>query len=389
MTEANQLRVNYLVPVDFAGQLEADIKEDTVSLNYIKETMQEKAPRLSVIILGACRNTPIIKTKRGMGGTGWTRMSSAPGMLIAFATDEGKFANDNPTGNNGLFTSQLLQELGRPGATLSATFDAVAQKVWEASNHDQQPYVLSSMGGSYTLVPASGEPVAVAEFKPPPIVSGPSLKIRDFSIDKNDLATSGIVKFKVDAEDANSSPLTYTWRASNGDLKPQDAEAVLATRGLRSMGMSGPVRVTVTVKNNVGETDSKQLMFELPPTTLSQPPADAATAASVQGTRQRILLALNTRLPGASPEGTLQIRVALEDGIPVVEDVRGALPGLPVMADILASQNCQVVILEQPGPANNWLRLRASLQPIDVGQPLTFTIRYMPATLPNPKGKKR
>ncbi len=84
---------NYLVPVDFAAQSEADVEDDGFRVGHILEKLEETAPSVNIVVLDACRNNPFLPNKglvRGLAGIS----TSGTGSLIAFATSPGKVADD-------------------------------------------------------------------------------------------------------------------------------------------------------------------------------------------------------------------------------------------------------------------------------------------------------
>jgi formylglycine-generating enzyme required for sulfatase activity len=143
---------NYLLPVDFDGQDEIDVRNDTYSAGKIQERMEKSGAQLNILILDACRNNPYRGSSRA-GTRGLAAMSAGRGTFIAFATAPGRTASDG-NGQNGLFTENLLGALSTPGLMLGELFDVVRERVDVASNGAQLPWTLSSVVGRYSFVPA-------------------------------------------------------------------------------------------------------------------------------------------------------------------------------------------------------------------------------------------
>ena len=105
---------NYLLPIDFRAQQEADVPYQAYSASRVHERMQAREASLSIVILDACRNNPF----RGVrsASKGLAPMQTDKGSFIAFAAAPGQTASDNPSESNGLFTKHLLDALkaGRP-----------------------------------------------------------------------------------------------------------------------------------------------------------------------------------------------------------------------------------------------------------------------------------
>jgi formylglycine-generating enzyme required for sulfatase activity len=153
---------NYLVPVDFDAKDEADVKYQAYAANRVRDKMRDRGVRLSVLILDACRNNPF-RNVRSAGG-GLAGMSGA-GAFIAFAADEGKTADENPSERNGLFTKHLLQALRQPGLNLDDVFRRVREGVYRESRGTQVPFSYTGVIGDFYFRP----PVAAGSDAKPTI----------------------------------------------------------------------------------------------------------------------------------------------------------------------------------------------------------------------------
>ncbi len=65
--------------------------------------------RMNIVILDACRDNPFARSFR-TATQGLAYMDAPTGTMIAYATAPGKTASDG-TGDNGLYTSKLVQAL--------------------------------------------------------------------------------------------------------------------------------------------------------------------------------------------------------------------------------------------------------------------------------------
>jgi hypothetical protein len=140
---------NYLVPVDFDAKDEADAKYVSYSASRLQERLEKAGARVIVVVLDACRNNPFQSTRSAGGGL--AAMGTGNGTFIAFATAPGKTADDNPRGNNGLFTSHLVQAIEEPGLTLDQVFNRVRERVHRDSQGRQVPWTVSSVIGDVYL----------------------------------------------------------------------------------------------------------------------------------------------------------------------------------------------------------------------------------------------
>ena len=157
---------NYLVPVDFDGQTEIDVRVDSYAVAKVQERMERSGAQLNILLLDACRNNPFRFAGRA-GTRGWAAMNAGRGTYIAFATAPGSVASDNLREDNGLFTKHLLAALSEPGLGLDDLFLYVRGRVYSASEGKQLPWTHSSVLGQYRFVPA---PAAVSVPSPPPAV---------------------------------------------------------------------------------------------------------------------------------------------------------------------------------------------------------------------------
>ncbi len=144
---------NYLVPIDFAAEAEADVEDEAYRVGRLLEGLEDKKPRLSVVVLDACRDNPFRSTRSGSRGL--TGMNAGEGTLIAFATSPGRTAADGPAGGHGLFTASLLDHLDRPGVEVESLFKSVREDVAKRSDRAQIPWSSSSIVGTFYLAAAS------------------------------------------------------------------------------------------------------------------------------------------------------------------------------------------------------------------------------------------
>jgi uncharacterized caspase-like protein len=150
--------VNYLIPVDASLQTDADVLDETVSLDRVLFAV-EPAKQLRLIVLDACRDNPFAKTmkrtvsSRGIG-RGLAKVEpTTPNTMIAFAAKAGSTASDGD--KNSPFAAALVEYLPRPGLDLRKAFGFVRDDVLKNTNNEQEPYVYGSLGGNdVALVPA-------------------------------------------------------------------------------------------------------------------------------------------------------------------------------------------------------------------------------------------
>jgi|GEM_PF-1029840 len=148
---------NYLVPIDATSLTRSAAKFELIDVDRILASLDDQA-RANIIILDACRNTPVesnVVTRSGTRGGGLAGYSTvASGMLVAFATAPGMTAVDG-TGPNSPFTNALVKHIVTPDLEINQMFNRVRKDVVEATNRQQIPWTNSSLLGDLVL-PARG-----------------------------------------------------------------------------------------------------------------------------------------------------------------------------------------------------------------------------------------
>lgn len=162
---------NYLVPVK--SGFPPGGAADEVALRMLAETrlfnaaqavadMSEAGSRCNLVILDACRNTPLLPSKtRSFAGGGLAEMNPPAGSLIAFSTDAGRTALDGD-GANGLYTSELLKNMATPGLTIEQVFKRTRAGVLARSEGSQVPAEYSRLVGDDIYLAGRSTPVAEA-----------------------------------------------------------------------------------------------------------------------------------------------------------------------------------------------------------------------------------
>jgi len=145
---------NYIIPIDFEGDTESDVRYDALAVGKIQDRMERSGAVLNMLILDACRNNPFRFAGRS-SSRGWAAMTGAVGTYVAFATAPGSVADDNPSAPNGLFTHYLLEALSTPGLGLDEVFGLVRARVYSASGNKQLPWTHTSVVGRYSFQPGA------------------------------------------------------------------------------------------------------------------------------------------------------------------------------------------------------------------------------------------
>ena len=140
---------NFLVPVDADIQLEEEVPYSTIDVNLVLDKMEIGKSGVNIVILDACRNNPFSRRFRS-AATGLAQMDAPIGTLIAFATAPGSVAQDG-TGENGVYTRHLLQNMPMPGLPVEQMFKRVRIGVAKDTQETQIPWESSSMKGDFVF----------------------------------------------------------------------------------------------------------------------------------------------------------------------------------------------------------------------------------------------
>ena len=140
---------NYLIPVNANIPGENFLRNRAMSVQQVLDDLNDAKNVLNVVVLDACRDNPF-GWSRG-GNRGLSIVSTQPAdSIIVYATSAGRTASDGD-GRNGLFTSQLINNLATPGLEVKEVFNRTGQDVARASNNNQIPAIYSQFFGTAFL----------------------------------------------------------------------------------------------------------------------------------------------------------------------------------------------------------------------------------------------
>lgn len=156
---------NYLLPTDIPtarlGQ-ENYVIAEAIAVDAIMRRIRSRRPRVSIMILDACRDNPFPRSNtRSLGGTRGLAKSVAPeGTFIMFSAGVGQLALDRLPGEdphpNSVFTRSLIPLIKRPGLSLVATARQVrkqVEKIAKKVKHEQRPAYYDEVTGDFFFVP--------------------------------------------------------------------------------------------------------------------------------------------------------------------------------------------------------------------------------------------
>ena len=148
---------NYLVPTDAKVEYEAELDIALVPVPLVMQQLA-RGSRVNIVMLDACRDNPFAKElSRTLGtrsssalGRGLSRIQTASGTFIAFATQPDNVAQDGD-GRNSPFTRAFLANMDKPGLSLSDLMIEVRNDVMRQTNGKQVPWDSSSLTGRFSF----------------------------------------------------------------------------------------------------------------------------------------------------------------------------------------------------------------------------------------------
>jgi uncharacterized caspase-like protein len=175
--------VNYVLPVDARLEDDVALRYETVSIDDIRQAVDEAAG-VKIIILDACRNNPLadnlarslVTASRSLPMVrGLARIEQSKGTVVAYATQANQVAEDGG-GRNSPFTQALIDNVRKPGVEIGAMFRRVASAVYERTQGRQVPELSISLLSDFYLNQKESDMQAWARIRDK--ADGPAL--RDF-----------------------------------------------------------------------------------------------------------------------------------------------------------------------------------------------------------------
>lgn len=138
---------NYLIPIDAKLDDKVMCQFEAFDINFINKAFMTNSDNINIMILDACRDNPYRSWMRG-GSRGFVAVGNQPaGTIIAFATREGETASDG-TGNNGLYTEILVQEM-KNDQNITEVFQNTRVQVLQKSGNTQCPQEWNMLTGNF------------------------------------------------------------------------------------------------------------------------------------------------------------------------------------------------------------------------------------------------
>ena len=140
---------NYLIPIDY--QIPPVNKHDAnrfcLRLTEVLGILKTHSGKVNIVIIDACRRT----FDRGVASS-FAQVQAPKGTLIAFSTSPNEGAKDgNGQDGHSVYTSALLQYIGRETLSVESLFKKVRKTVYNLTNGTQTPWEHTSLIGDFVF----------------------------------------------------------------------------------------------------------------------------------------------------------------------------------------------------------------------------------------------
>jgi hypothetical protein len=147
--------INYMVPIDARLNDEADLRRMTRVDEVVADLQQAK--NLRILVLDSCRDNPLAdELKRSIGttrsasiGRGLAKIDSPQGMIVAYATQAGRTAEDGD-GRNSPYTTAFLKNV-EAKEEIGTIFRRISADVYQTTRQTQLPELSLSLIGEFYL----------------------------------------------------------------------------------------------------------------------------------------------------------------------------------------------------------------------------------------------
>ncbi len=149
---------NFVLPSDIDPKGGKTLRTDAVSVNEVVARMNAIGTRSLVVILDACRNSPL--PGESASGTGLALVDAPPNTVIAYSTSPGAVAFDG-AGANSPYTAALASSLEGSEKDFRDVLRLVRAKVRLATGGEQTPWYIDNTRAPITIRPTN--PIAPEE----------------------------------------------------------------------------------------------------------------------------------------------------------------------------------------------------------------------------------
>ena len=162
---------NFLLPRDVPKVLVGEdelLKREAIGLSELLDSLRARQPKISVVIVDACRNNPFQQEgRRSVGGSrGLAKVEAPIGTFVMFSAGAGQSAldrlDDRDPDPNSVYTRRLLPLISQAGLSLPDLAQEVRRQVRDLTarvSHLQTPAYYDELLGRFCLATCGNAPV--------------------------------------------------------------------------------------------------------------------------------------------------------------------------------------------------------------------------------------
>ncbi|MFL4967959.1 MAG: caspase domain-containing protein [Xanthobacteraceae bacterium] len=145
-------RQTYMVPVNAHIWNEADVRRAGVNVEPLLTEIDAKGAGHKLVVIDASRRNPFERRFRAVS-MGLAAIHAPDDTLVMYAAAPGKVVSDGETEVSPLM-DELVAQIRAPGQTAEEVFNRTRLAISRASNHEQVPWVSSSLVQDFPFAPA-------------------------------------------------------------------------------------------------------------------------------------------------------------------------------------------------------------------------------------------
>jgi uncharacterized caspase-like protein len=145
-------RQTFMIPVNAQIWNEVDVRRAGLSIEPLLAEIDAKGAGAKLVILDASRRNPFERRFRAVS-QGLAALHAPDDTLMIYAAAPGKVIGDGESAVSPLM-DELVAQIRAPGQTVEEVFNRTRLAVSRASNHEQVPWVSSSLVQDFPFAPA-------------------------------------------------------------------------------------------------------------------------------------------------------------------------------------------------------------------------------------------
>jgi hypothetical protein len=166
---------SYLLPVDIEPSSESRVEKTAYGLADLTDKLSEAKASFALVIVDACRDNPLKKNGRSIGGSrGLSAIEPPKGQMVIYSASKGQQAldslGDSDRNLNGVFTREFIKSMQRPGVRIEDLVREVQNSVETLAltvEHEQRPAIYNEARGNFYFYAQNTEQIQSATVADP------------------------------------------------------------------------------------------------------------------------------------------------------------------------------------------------------------------------------